>query len=214
MIEELNKIRTPDKNILLKNTIINTVLIFALGIVLGIIAKWLDNLAIDDSIWWQQIIGNLNLNNVLSEFGIWLFIALAISVYSKSPLRAALNVFLFFVGMNVSYHLYTIMFSGFNPKTYMMIWYGLTIVSPLLSIICWYSKGERIQSIIISSLIIGVMFKISFSVGFVYFGFKSIIDTLIFIGSLIVLYTKPKNILISLICGVVIGFAVSNFIYF
>lgn len=214
MIEKLNKIRTPDKNILLKKKIINTLLIFALGIVLGIIAKWLDNLAIDNSIWWQQIIGNLNLNNVLSEFGIWLFIALAISVYSKSPLRAALNVFLFFVGMNVSYHLYTIMFSGFNPKAYMMIWYGLTIVSPLLAVICWYSKGERIPSIIISSLIIGVMLKISFSVGLVYFGFKSIIDTLIFIGSLIVLYTTPRNILISLMCGMVMGFAVSSFIYF
>ena len=53
------------------------------------------------------------------------------------------------------------------------------------------------------------MFKISFSVGLVYFGFKSIIDTLIFIGSLIVLYTKPRNILISLMCGIVIGLAVS-----
>lgn len=30
MIEKLNKIRTPDKNILLKNKIINTILIFAL----------------------------------------------------------------------------------------------------------------------------------------------------------------------------------------
>ena len=91
MVEKLNKIRTPDKNILLKNKIINTILIFALGIVLGIIAKWLDNLAIDNSIWWQKIIGNLNLNNVLSEFGIWLFIALAISVYSKSPLSFSEN---------------------------------------------------------------------------------------------------------------------------
>ena len=156
MIEKLNKIRTPDKNVLLRHKITNTILIFVLGIVLGIIAKWLDNLAIDNSIWWQQIIGRLNLNNVLSEFGIWLFIALTISVYSKSHLRATLNVFLFFAGMNVSYHLYTIMFSGFNPTAYMMIWYGLTIVSPLLAIICWYSKGESVPSIIISSLIIGV----------------------------------------------------------
>ena len=129
-------------------------------------------------------------------------------------MRAALNVFLLFAGMNVSYHLYTIMFSGFNPTTYMMIWYGLTIVSPLFAVICWYSKGEKICSIIISSIIIGVMFKVGFSVGLIYFGFKSIIDTLIFIGSLAVLYTKPKNILISLLCGIIIGFAVSSFIYF
>ncbi|QJD12594.1 hypothetical protein [Streptococcus canis] len=214
MIEKLNKIRTPDRNILLKNKIINTILIFALGIALGIIAKWLDNLAINNSIWWQQIIGRINLNNVLSEFGIWLFIALAISVYSKTQFRAALNVFLFFVGMNVSYHLCTIMFSGFNPTTYMMIWYGLTFVSPLLAIVCWYSKGESVCSIIISSLIIGIMLKVCFSVGLIYFGFKSIIDTLIFIGSVSVLYTKSKNISISFICGIVVGFIISGFIYF
>ena len=214
MIEKINNIRTPNNDITLKRKIINSTIILVIGILLGIIAKWLDNLSINDSIWWQQIIGRLDLNNVLSEFGIWLLIALAISVYSKSPLRASLNVFLFFVGMNVSYHLYTIMFSGFNPQSYMMIWYGLTIVSPFIAFICWYSKGEKIPSIIISSLIIGVMFKISFSIGIIYFGFKSIIDTLIFIGSLMILYKKPKNIIISLMCGIVIGFILSNFIYF
>lgn len=214
MKEFFNTIRTPDITMNTNKKIVNTILIFLLGIILGIFSKWLDNLGINDSIWWQQIIGKLDLNNVFSGFAIWLFIALAISVYSKSPLRAALNVLLFFVGMNVSYHLYTIMFSGFNPKTYMMIWYGLTIVSPILAVICWYAKGERIQSIIISSLIIGVMFKICFSIGLIYFNFISIIDTLIFIGSLIVLYKKPKNILISLICGIVIGFISSGFIYF
>lgn len=213
-MKKLDNIRTPDYGVPLKRKVINSIIVLGIGIILGVIAKWLDNLSIYDSIWWQHIIGRLDLGNVLSDFPIWLFIALAIAVYSKTPLRAALNVFLFFVGMDVSYHLYTIMFSGFNPKTYMMIWYGLTIISPLLAYICWYSKGEKIQSIIISSLIIGVMFKICFSVGLIYFGLKSIIDTLIFVGSLIVLYQKPKNMLISLICGTVLGFIVSGFIYF
>lgn len=45
-------------------------------------------------------------------FGIWLLIALIISIYSKTPFRASLNVFLFFVGMAVKYHLYLHIYVG------------------------------------------------------------------------------------------------------
>lgn len=209
MKEFLNKIRTPDKNTKIKSKIINTLLIFLLGIILGIFSKWLDNLGINDEIWWQHIIGILDLSNVFSLFGIWIFIATAISVFSKTPLRASLNVFLFFLGMTVSYHLYTIYFSGFNPKSYMIIWYVITLITPILAFICWYAKGNGKISLIICSGILAVMLMSSFSIGMWYFYFKSIIDTILFIGTMGILYTNPKKSVCSLLGSLIIAFGFS-----
>lgn len=209
----LDKIRTLDKTLKTSKKIINTILIFLLGILLGIFSKWLDNLGINDAIWWQHILGILDLRNVFSYVGIWMFLAITISVFSRTPLRASLNVFLFFVGMTVSYHLYTIMFSGFNPKSYMMIWYGITAITPILAFICWYAKGNNKISIMISSGILAVMLIESFSIGLGYFYFKSVIDTLLFLGTMTVLYTKPKNSIYSLLFAIVLTLIYSLRLY-
>ena len=208
MLKKLDKIRKSDNKIDVKNQIIYTSIIFCVGIILGIFSKWLDNLSIDDSIWWMSIIGKLNLRNFFSNISIWLLIALIISIYSKSSLKASLNTFVFFVGVTVSYHLYTVLFSGFNPKNYMMIWYGLTIVSPLLAFICFYSKSDNKISIIISSLILYVMFSMCFNIGMWYFDIKTILDLIVFLISCYVLYVKPKNIVISLFIGLVLSFLI------
>ena len=200
--------KTDFKKIIMKNKIINTFLIFLFGVILGIFSKWLDNLSIDDSVWWQHILGILNLRNVFSLLGIWLLIAITISVFSKTPRRAAINVLCFFLGMTVSYHLYTILFCGFNPMRYMLIWYGFTLISPLLAYVCWYAKGKNKVSMIISSLILSVMFISSFHIGIWYFDLKSIIDLLIFIETVIVLYVNPKNTIYSLVMSIILAFMI------
>ena len=212
MEEVFNKIRKPDKNIKTKNKILNTFFIFLSGVILGIFSKWLDNLSIYDEVWWQHILGILDLRNVFSMFGIWIFIAITISVFSKTPLRASINVLLFFIGMTISYHLYTIFFCGFNPMKYMIIWYGITLISPLLAYVCWYSKGSNKISILISSLILCVMFISSFSIGIWFFYIKSVIYLLLFIGTVLVLYVNPKNTIYSLVIAIILAFLVCGIV--
>lgn len=211
MKEQLNKIRAPETNIKISAEIIRSVLILLSGSALGIFSKWLDNTAINDEIRWQRILGILDLRNVFSAFAIWLFVALAVAVYSKTPLRAGLNVFLFFSGMCISYHLYTVFFSGFNPKAYMMIWYALTLLSPLLAFVCWYGKGKTNISLIIDVLILTVMMYACFSIGFWYFDFNGVINALIFAASLIVLYSTPKRTAAALLAALVLAFAARIF---
>lgn len=133
-------------------------------------------------------------------------IAICISVWSYSPLRAGINVFTFFAGMTVSYHLYTIFFSGFNPKSYMMIWYGITLFTPILGFICWYAKGNGKIAFAINVVILSAMMFVSFGIGMWYFDFISIIDTLLFLGTWIVLYMNPKRSIFSFIGAVILAF--------
>lgn len=78
MKDFFNKIRTPDTDINRKQKIMLPFFMLLLGIVLGIFSKWLDNLSIDDTIWWQHLLGVLDLGNVFSGFGIWLVLAVTI----------------------------------------------------------------------------------------------------------------------------------------
>lgn len=204
----LNSSRKKQNKINLKNKIINSVIILLLGITLGILSKWLDNLSIDSNIWWTNIIDYLDLNNFFSDISIWLFFSVLISVNSSSPIRSGINTFLFLGGMCTSYHIYTILFSGFNPKSYMLFWYGITLLSPFLAYITWHAKDDNKLSVFLSSMIIFLMSSSCFSTGMWYFDFKGILYTLVFILSCITLYKNKTNLAISLVIGIFLSFII------
>ena len=212
MISFLEKVRTSNNNLTTFNKIKNSIIVFVFGIVLGVFSKWLDNLSLNDNIWWQHILGIIDLGNVFSSLGVWILIAVCISIYSNSPLRASINVFIFFLGMCVSYHIYTIAFVGFNPRNYMLIWYGITLISPFMAFVCWYAKGNGIIAFIVKVAIITVMILCSFAIGMWYFDFTSVINTIFFITTLVVLYDTPKELMYSLICSIVMAYLIILFI--
>ena len=208
--EKLRQIRLPVQS-LRKKTVTAALISFAGGIILGIISKWLDNTALDSTVWWHRLLEMTDLGNFFSELAVWLLLAMIIAVYSSSALQAALNVFVLFAGMCAAYHLYTVLFAGFNPSSYMLIWYGITLLSPLLAVICWYAKGYGPVPVIIDTAIIAVFALSCFSIGLIYISLRGILYLLVFVAACAVLYRDPKQMLISLAAGLLLAFLISPF---
>jgi hypothetical protein len=108
--------------------------------------------------------------------------------------------------MCAAYHLYSILFAGFNPLSYMVIWYAIALVSPVLAALCWYAKGKGIIPILLDTGIMTVFFLSCFSLGFLYVDLRGILYLLVFIGAAAIIYRNPKQTAISLSAGFLMAF--------
>ena len=187
MIKFLNNIRNAENPISYNRKLINTIAILFLGIALGTFSKYLDFRQAELPGVLMVIDGVLDISNFLGRFAIWVLIALCISIYSNSAIRASINVFVFFVGMVASYYLYSNYIAGFFPRSYAMIWFGFTAVSPLLAFVCWYARGKSKIAFILSALILAVLFNLCFLYGVGYFSAWSVLEVIVFIIGIIVL---------------------------
>ena len=175
-----------------------------LGFLLGILQKWIDGTGGSNlPVMLQQ----LDIGNYFGRLAIWILLGTVISVYSKSPLRAAINAFIFFISMLAGYYLYCNCILGFLPKTYMMMWMVISFASFFMAYICWYAKGKGFTAIAISSVIIGVLlaqaFNLNITQGFYVYHSLEVLTWLI---GVILLRRKPKEYAIEIGLSVIIAF--------
>ena len=201
MIKFLDDIRNTENPIPNNRKIINTIALLFLGIALGTFSKYLDFRQAELPGVLMAINEVLDISNFLGRFAIWVLIALCISIYSNSAIRAGINVFVFFVGMVASYYLYSKHIAGFFPRSYAMIWFGFTAASPLLAFVCWYARGKSKPAFILSTLILAVLFNMCFVYGFGYFSAQSVLEVVVFIIGLVVL--KRDTLRSSAIMGTI-----------
>ena len=198
------QIRKPNKNVSLNRQIVITLGIILLGFFLGVLQKWIDGTGGSNL---PLILQQLDIGNYFGRLAIWILLGTIISVYSESPLRAAINTFIFFISMLAGYYLYCNYILGFLPKTYMIMWIVIAFASFFMAYICWYAKGEGIIATFISSIIMGVLlaqaFNLNFTQGFYMYHFLEVITWLI---GIILLRRKPKEYGIEIGLSVVIAF--------
>ena len=201
MIDFFDKIRKPHKKYTMANKMLITIGIVLGGFLLGILQKWIDG---SPSNVLPDILNQLDIRNYFGRLAIWILLATIISIYAETALRAAINTFLFFIGMLMGYYLYCNYVLGFLPRTYMMIWVVISVVSFFLAFICWYAKGQGKFAIIISSVILGVLFSqaILITQGIYVTHFLEVVTWII---GMIVLYRKPKEFAIEIGLSLVVA---------
>ena len=197
------KIRKPSKKVSLNCQIAITLGIILLGFLLGVFQKWIDGTG-GSSL--PLILQQLDIGNYFGRLAIWILLGTIISMYSESPMRAAINTFFFFISMLAGYYIYCNYVLGFLPRTYMMMWIVITFVSFFMAYICWYAKGEGFIAIFISSMIIGVLlaqaFNLNITQGFYMYHFLEVITWII---GVILLRRKPKEYAIEIGLSLVIA---------
>ena len=190
------QIRKPSKNVSLNRQIAITLGIVFSGFLLGVLQKWVDDTGASTL---PMILQQLDIGNYFGRLAIWILLGTIISMYSESPLRAAINTFFFFISMLAGYYIYCNYALGFLPRTYMMIWIVIAFASIFMAYICWYAKGEGFIAIFISSMIIGVLlaqaFNLNITQGFYMYHFLEVITWII---GVILLRRKPKEYAIEI----------------
>lgn len=125
----------------MKKYILNSVSMFIIGIILGVISRLFD--------MYTQ-----NLGNILSEMAIWILFGVLISIYSSSKKKAMLNIFLFCIGMLLAYYFVAIITNGIYSKTIIVGWTIFAIFSPILAYFTWMTKEKGVFSKLISISIV------------------------------------------------------------
>lgn len=187
-----------------KRQIIITLGVITLGFLLGILQKWIDGTGGSNL---PLILQQLDIGNYFGRLAIWILLGTIISVYFESPLRGAINTFIFFISMLAGYYLYCNYVLGFLPRTYMMMWMVIAFASFFMAYICWYAKGNGTIAVIISSVIIGILFAQAFNLNITQgFYLYHSLEVLTWLIGVILLRRKPKEYAIEIILSLVIAY--------
>lgn len=188
--------RRIDKMVSFKKKWTKTVIALVLGLLLGVIAKLIDGVAVDGS-WFNELVHNLELSAMLSRSSIWVFISVIIAINSNSPYKAFLNVLLFLVGMLGGYYAYSYFILDYTIILELEKWIIIALASSILSALVWYAKGEGWLSVGVSALVIGFFFREAFSFGMWYINLSYVPEVIILSLSILILHNNISKTILT-----------------
>lgn len=124
------------------------VMMFIFGAVLGVVSKLLD-------------IHTSNLGNIFSQMSIWILLGTLIAIFSKTKGKAALNVFVFCIGMLITYYITAELTNSAYGMTFIYGWAAFSVCSPVFAALTWMTKEKGVLGKIISFGILVVTLTVS-----------------------------------------------------
>lgn len=121
----------------MRNKLLYPISMFIVGAILGVISKLFDI--------HTEILGN-----IFSEFAIWILLGTLISIYSENKKKAMINVFLFSIGMLITYYLMAHITNSVYSWRFIKGWTIFACVSPIFAYFTWMTKEKGTLSIIIN----------------------------------------------------------------
>ena len=196
-------VRKPQRDIPRSRLISTTVGIILLGFLLGVLQKWLDSTA---SNHLPELLQQLDFRNYFGRLAIWMLLGTVLSVYSPTPLWAAIHTFCFFISMLAGYYLYCNYVLGFLPRRYMQMWIVISFFAFFMAYVCWYAEGNGIVAVFLSSLILGCLLAQAVNLGrggvYVY----HFLEVLTWLAGVILLRRSPGEFATEMGLSVVIAF--------
>lgn len=103
----------------------NSLLILLLGVILGVLGRWINH--------------SMALS---SKIQILIFLGCVLALYSRTAPRAALHVFLLLGGMTAAYYTSAVLIGGTWTKQYLIGWGIAAVLSAVPGYLMWYAKGR------------------------------------------------------------------------
>lgn len=120
----------------MKDKTLNPLAMFIIGLGLGVASRFLD-------------LYTEHLGNMFSQMAIWILIGVLISIYSKTAVKAMLNILPFCLGMLITYYVVAVITHGVYSKTFIIGWTIFALFSPVMAFFAWRSKEKGVFPVII-----------------------------------------------------------------
>lgn len=112
-----------------KNDVVFILFCLVLGMLMGWMAKDLEG---------SGVIGA-----IISNIGVWVFVSALIAVYSPEAVRAAIHVFIYFIGVIASYYTHLFAVGGQVETGTVIYWVIYGAIGALIGFIVWHSGDKE-----------------------------------------------------------------------